>query len=196
MNPEVYRQSIELLSEVVDPGAVADELLAIGAAGRAAERAVVAALEHRPEPSVIAVLIERSALEGEGTGSIRRLVRRARGREEGAMRRSNPVSRREGFVCMHCGQQVSSPRGGMQRNHCPACLHSRHVDDVPGDRASRCGGLMEPVAVEQMGVDGAVIRHRCVVCGAQRRNRTALDAEVQPDSQRALRELAAREPRR
>ena len=37
--------------------------------------------------------------------------------------------------------------GSDHRNHCPNCLSSLHVDEEPGDRASDCGGIMEPVAV-------------------------------------------------
>ncbi|WDF05905.1 RNHCP domain-containing protein [Shouchella hunanensis] len=33
---------------------------------------------------------------------------------------------------------------GSYRNHCPFCLYSKHQDIIPGDRASTCGGLMEP----------------------------------------------------
>ena len=33
-------------------------------------------------------------------------------------------------------------------DHCPNCLWAKHVDEeIPGDRASECGGLMEPVRV-------------------------------------------------
>lgn len=71
--------------------------------------------------------------------------------------------------------------GGGYRNHCPRCLHSLHVDVNPGDRASDCGGVLEPVAVESSGKKGWVIVHRCRRCGAVRRNRAALDDPLEPD---------------
>ena len=52
-----------------------------------------------------------------------------------------------GFVCRHCGREVLPLTGGSYRNHCPFCLYSLHVDIIPGDRASECGGLMEPVGI-------------------------------------------------
>ena len=43
--------------------------------------------------------------------------------------------------------------GTQHRNHCPACLWSRHVDDRPGDRAmlDDCGSGMEPIAITVRG---------------------------------------------
>ena len=52
------------------------------------------------------------------------------------------------FVCKVCGRTVIPENAGSDhRNHCPNCLSSLHVDIDPGDRASDCGGIMEPVAV-------------------------------------------------
>lgn len=54
----------------------------------------------------------------------------------------------EVFTCKNCGRVVvPEGAGSTHRNHCPNCLCSLHVDEEPGDRASACGGLMEPVAV-------------------------------------------------
>jgi rubrerythrin len=75
----------------------------------------------------------------------------------------------EDFICEQCGTPV---HGNGYTNHCPACLYSKHVDINPGDRASPCGGLMEPIAVE-MKKGQPVIVHRCLKCGAIRRNRAA-----------------------
>ena len=55
------------------------------------------------------------------------------------------IRKTEDFVCENCGQEV---KGNGYTNHCPRCLYSKHVDINPGDRASDCGGLMKPVAVE------------------------------------------------
>ena len=52
------------------------------------------------------------------------------------------------FRCRNCRLDVSMDAPGTKhRNHCPSCLWSRHVDNVPGDRAADCAGSMEPIAV-------------------------------------------------
>jgi rubrerythrin len=75
----------------------------------------------------------------------------------------------EDFVCENCNAQVT---GDGYTNHCPNCLYSKHVDINPGDRASKCRGLMEPVFVETSR-KGYIIVFRCKKCGATKRNRTA-----------------------
>lgn len=97
----------------------------------------------------------------------------------------------QAFACEHCGAAVQPLRNGSVRNHCPVCLHSKHVDVHPGDRASTCQGLMVPVGVEQSGKKGWVILYRCVRCAAQGRNRAALDDPGQPDDWNALIALSA-----
>lgn len=68
------------------------------------------------------------------------------------------------------------PSGGRHRNHCPFCLHSRHVDgDRPGDRASYCGGLMTPIGAFSRPKGEQVLVHRCLTCGFERHNRIAAD---------------------
>jgi len=94
--------------------------------------------------------------------------------------------RNEGFVCEHCGTKVRPLVDGSYRNHCPHCLWSKHLDDVPGDRASRCAGLMEPIAVQQDARRHWMIVHRCTRCGLVRRNRAALHDPMQPDRFDAL----------
>jgi len=71
----------------------------------------------------------------------------------------------EDFSCGHCGAMV---RGNGYTNHCPRCLWSRHVDISPGDRAERCGGMMEPTTLEGSTPDYVIV-HRCDTCGALRR---------------------------
>ncbi|WP_019008033.1 RNHCP domain-containing protein [Deinococcus aquatilis] len=90
------------------------------------------------------------------------------------------------FVCGHCGQEVLPLKNGSVRNHCPHCLHSKHVDILPGDRASTCHGLMAPVGVEQSGKKGWVLVHECQKCGFVGRNRAALDDPAQPDDWNTL----------
>ena len=89
--------------------------------------------------------------------------------------------RNESFVCAYCGRRVRPLNNGSCRNHCPYCLHSIHLDNVPGDRESLCGGLMECVAVQQDATRSWMLVHRCSRCGALRRNRAALGDPVQPD---------------
>ena len=73
----------------------------------------------------------------------------------------------DSFTCRVCGCD--------HRNHCPNCLHSLHVDVEPGDRASDCGGIMEPIAVwVRKNGEWAVI-HRCRRCGGLSSNRVAAD---------------------
>lgn len=101
--------------------------------------------------------------------------------------RKNFVGRsNHGFACERCGAQVHPLARGGYRNHCPACLWSKHVDIVPGDRAASCQGPMEPVAVEADSKRAWMIVHRCTRCGEVRRNRTALDDSRQPDNFEAL----------
>lgn len=65
--------------------------------------------------------------------------------------------------------------GSGHRNHCPNCLHSKHLDIEPGDRNADCGGVMEPVAVwVRKGGEWALI-HRCRMCGTFSSNRIAAD---------------------
>ena len=88
--------------------------------------------------------------------------------------------RNESFRCRACGAWVE-PLGVGCRNHCPRCLHSVHLDKLPGDRAAACGGLMEPVAVHSHSKKGYMVVHRCQACGAEAVNRLALDDSRQPD---------------
>ncbi len=85
-----------------------------------------------------------------------------------------------GFVCANCGKEVR-PLGYTSRNHCPFCLFSLHLDINPGDRASDCGGLLEPMRVETDPKKGYIIISRCRKCGEIRRNKAAVEAAVQPD---------------
>ncbi len=177
---------MDVISQLDDGPDAADRLLELAAAGRAARRAVAAALERAPDAAAWGALILRAGIDGAKPPEVERpgaerLLRLARGAEAEATRRRNPVPRNEGFTCGHCGAAVRPADGGVQRNHCPFCLYSRHVDVVPGDRAESCGGLMAPVALEQVGPDRAVIRHRCERCGVERRCRAALGTRVQPD---------------
>ena len=59
--------------------------------------------------------------------------------------------------------------------HCPNCLSSVHVDEKPGDRMSRCYGVMEPIAVWVRKSGEWAIIHHCKICGKFSSNRIAAD---------------------
>lgn len=106
---------------------------------------------------------------------------------------SAPSCRRSaGFVCGHCGYAVPLNGGGTEhRNHCPKCLHSRHLDVSPGDRGAACGGVMEPIAVwVRKGGEWALV-HRCRECGRLSSNRIAADDNAPLLVSLAVRPLAS-----
>lgn len=75
----------------------------------------------------------------------------------------------EDFTCENCGQTVT---GNGYTNHCPNCLWSKHVDINPGDRASNCLGLMEPVGVKTKRGQLDLV-HQCKKCGHVKSNKLA-----------------------
>ena len=92
----------------------------------------------------------------------------------GRLRRGQPS---EAFKCHNCKAFIGMPpTGGRHRNHCPACLWSLHVDlKTPGDRASDCRSLMEPVGVLARRNGEQAVIHRCRGCGTERHCRVAAD---------------------
>ena len=93
----------------------------------------------------------------------------------------------EGFQCTHCRAYVSANRmlaGVQNRNHCPYCLWSRHLDlYVAGDRLAACREKMKPVglALKQTakkygpGWGELMLVHECQECGKVSLNRIAAD---------------------
>ena len=79
--------------------------------------------------------------------------------------------RKEDFVCEVCGHKVI---GNGYTNHCPQCLHSKHVDINPGDRAADCGGTMKPIGLE-IKSNRKTILHECSKCGFRRKNEVSRD---------------------
>lgn len=80
------------------------------------------------------------------------------------------------FTCKACGRPVLPDGAGSEhRNHCPYCLYSVHLDNVPGDRESDCHGKMEPIGVWVRKNGEWAIIHRCTVCGKISSNRVAAD---------------------
>ncbi|NRA45193.1 MAG: RNHCP domain-containing protein [Oligoflexales bacterium] len=86
-----------------------------------------------------------------------------------------------GFICENCQREVQPLKVGC-RNHCPFCLHSKHVDRFPGDRDNPCQGLMEPIAYEFNGKKGLTLVFKCKECGGMGKNKAAHEDEVQADS--------------
>jgi DNA-directed RNA polymerase subunit RPC12/RpoP len=97
------------------------------------------------------------------------------------MRRFTAQGTNTAFTCVHCGAEIPPLDNGSYRNHCPHCLYSLHVDINPGDRASDCKGVLEPVGVDYNSKKGWVILHQCQSCGELRRNKAALDDSVSDD---------------
>lgn len=92
------------------------------------------------------------------------------------------------FRCAHCHAPVSSVHllsGVNNRNHCPYCLWSRHLDlFAAGDRLSACKGQMKPIGLtmkhgrnkyrlDQRGE--LMLIHECIECRALSINRIAAD---------------------
>jgi hypothetical protein len=124
---------------------------------------------------------------------IRRPERKKYGRDHVARKPHRKPDGSEEFKCGHCRTFVGPTIwGGRHRNHCPICLYSRHVDrSHPGDRASDCRSMMEPIGAFARPGGEQVIVHRCRGCGIERHNRVAAD-----DSLHVLLRLHPVAPRR
>jgi hypothetical protein len=92
------------------------------------------------------------------------------------------------FTCMNCHSFVHADAvlsGVRNRNHCPYCLASRHLDLFEsGDRLSACKGAMLPVALTwkrsrkkyaRHGDGELMLVHCCRDCGSLSINRIAVD---------------------
>lgn len=93
-----------------------------------------------------------------------------------------------GFTCMQCAASVQPLTNGSYRNHCPYCLYSLHLDNVPGDRLSPCKGLMRPLRLVHKSGKGWQIVHVCMTCGIMKPCRIATDT-LQPDDHEMLMRL-------
>lgn len=94
------------------------------------------------------------------------------------------------FRCAHCHNMVSSAHwlsGVNNRNHCPYCLWSRHLDLYSaGDRLSACKAPMQPVALttkrgrNKYGHGGGelMLVHLCTDCRDVSINRIAADDDA------------------
>ncbi|OEF98692.1 RNHCP domain-containing protein [Desulfuribacillus alkaliarsenatis] len=88
----------------------------------------------------------------------------------------------EAFTCENCDAEVPPIIGGGCRNHCPFCLVSKHVDNIPGDRQCMCNGLLMPIDIEYTSAKGYMIIHKCDRCGMVKRNKTVMDSKGVNDS--------------
>jgi len=92
------------------------------------------------------------------------------------------------FTCMNCQSFVCADAvlsGVRNRNHCPYCLASRHLDLFEaGDRLSACKGAMLPIALTwkrsrkkyaHPGDGELMLVHGCRECGSLSINRIAAD---------------------
>ena len=79
----------------------------------------------------------------------------------------------ETFKCEYCGEIVSK-LNYTSRNHCPCCLHSKHLDINPGDRKNTCEGLLEPISIEKYR-DSYKIIFKCTECNTIVKNKCAID---------------------
>jgi len=106
---------------------------------------------------------------------------------ENPPRRDRSTMENPAFRCCRCKAWVESDpelAGVKHRNHCPYCLHSRHLDrEKPGDRRSDCRAAMRPVGLtlkashNKYGSDEGelMLIHHCLGCGALSINRIAAD---------------------
>ena len=96
------------------------------------------------------------------------------------------------FMCSHCQAFVSSAHqisGVHNRNHCPYCLWSCHLDlYAAGDRLSACKAMMKPIGLTmkkgrnkyrlESGGELMLV-HECVECHAISINRIAADDDAE-----------------
>lgn len=81
----------------------------------------------------------------------------------------------EEFECKNCGFKNEKHESSC-RNHCAKCLYSLHVDEeTPGDRKSKCFGLMEPISLNSNAKKGYMIVHKCTKCAKLIQNKCAPD---------------------
>ncbi len=96
------------------------------------------------------------------------------------------------FTCRQCQAAVYTQpmiSGVQNRNHCPYCLWSRHVDHTqPGDRLSACKASMQPIGLTVKQCHNKygdithgelMLIHRCSECGKLSINRIAADDQAE-----------------
>ncbi|CAL9644755.1 RNHCP domain-containing protein [Streptomyces albus] len=92
------------------------------------------------------------------------------------------------FTCVWCGLTVSTlAADGRRRNHCPSCLHSRHVLDQAEGGPSECRSRMTPISIAVLRNGDWMVIHRCVRCDTLTSNPVCTD-----DNQLILMRMAVR----
>ena len=79
----------------------------------------------------------------------------------------------EEFICEQCNKLVSK-LNYTERDHCPYCLYSKHVDINPGDRQNTCLGLLKPIGIEKFKNTYKII-YKCTKCNKLHKNIMAND---------------------
>ncbi len=87
------------------------------------------------------------------------------------------TKRDEGFICENCGKKVEK-LGYTSRDHCPYCLCSKHVDNMPGDREETCHGILRPIQTIIDSKKGYIIIYKCDKCGKIHKNKVAMDDDM------------------
>jgi len=107
------------------------------------------------------------------------------------VKHSGHIHHNDGFQCAHCHYYVSTDpmiAGVKNRNHCPYCLWSRHVDLFEaGDRLAVCKARMQPIGLtlkrtrKKYGLaqyGELMLIHKCEDCGRISVNRIAADDDA------------------
>ncbi|WP_019632355.1 RNHCP domain-containing protein [Actinomadura atramentaria] len=101
---------------------------------------------------------------------------------------TNDISNLNTFTCVKCGRIVSARTDdGTRRNHCPSCLHSRHVLDQVAGGPADCDGRMAPIAIAVLRNGDWMVVHRCARCDELTSSPVAKD-----DNQYILMRMAVR----
>ncbi|MGW7519916.1 RNHCP domain-containing protein [Streptomyces sp. NPDC054796] len=78
---------------------------------------------------------------------------------------ASSFARTNTFRCLWCGLTVTAlAPDGSRRNHCPSCVHSRHVHDHVEGGPSECGSRMTPIAIAVLRTGDWMVIHRCTRC--------------------------------
>lgn len=107
------------------------------------------------------------------------------------MRYSQRFTNNNGFQCLHCHFYIfTNPilAGVNNRNHCPYCLWSRHLDLYKaGDRLAVCKAGMQPIGLTlkrtrkkygRAQYGELMLIHQCTDCGKISVNRIAADDDT------------------
>lgn len=82
----------------------------------------------------------------------------------------------EEFICEKCNKKIAK-LNYTARDHCPYCLHSKHVDINPGDRQNGCHGFLVPIGIEKFKNTFKII-YKCDNCDQLHKNIIASDDDM------------------